>query len=203
METLKTKFLEVCAEPSDINEHCATLAKYAQECWHVTEAGVRSARSSWALLYGLTHSTSKKRRHIGIDLHHHPNIDEVARAAESVGVSYAFLEGNDLKVPLKETDLFFIDTWHVYGHLKRELERFAPLTRKYIILHDTVVDAERGESLRCGHDIAEEMAWSGYAREEIERGLWPAVQEFLAKHTEWEIAAHFTNNNGLTVLKRV
>jgi hypothetical protein len=34
-------------------------------------------------------------------------------------------------------------------------------------------------------------------------GLWPAIEEFLAEHSEWEIQQRFTNNNGLTILARV
>jgi len=35
-------------------------------------------------------------------------------------------------------------------------------------------------------------------------GLWPAVEEFLAEHpSEWALQHRYTNNNGLTVLKRV
>ena len=30
----------------------------------------------------------------------------------------------------------------------------------------------------------------------------PAVEEFLAEHTEWELRERFRNNNGLTVLAR-
>ena len=34
-------------------------------------------------------------------------------------------------------------------------------------------------------------------------GLWPAIEEFLAEHSEWEIEQRVTNNNGLTILVRV
>lgn len=46
------------------------------------------------------------------------------------------------------------------------------------------------------------MRLSGYSRAEIERGLWPAVEEFLAEHAEWQLEKRYTNNNGLTVLAR-
>ena len=39
-------------------------------------------------------------------------------------------------------DLLFIDTFHVYGQLKRELARFEGQVRRYIAMHDTEVDAE-------------------------------------------------------------
>ena len=39
-----------CAnERSDINEHIPTLLKYAEECDHITEMGVRKGVSLWAL----------------------------------------------------------------------------------------------------------------------------------------------------------
>ena len=35
------------------------------------------------------------------------------------------------------------------------------------------------------------------------QGLWPAVEEFLNEHSEWQLETRYTNNNGLTILKRV
>ena len=100
-------------------------------------------------------------------------------------------------------DLVFIDTLHVYGQLKRELAKFAPFAEKYVVLHDTTSDAELGEALRCGLDVAELSAPTGMAPEELTRGLWPAVEEFLAAHpSEWALEHRYMNNNGLAVLKR-
>ena len=36
--------------PSDINEHLPTLRKYAEECDHITEMGVRWIVSTYAFL---------------------------------------------------------------------------------------------------------------------------------------------------------
>jgi hypothetical protein len=38
--------------------------------------------------------------------------------------------------------------------------------------------------------------------EEIRKGLWPAVAEFLENHPEWSLRERFVNNNGLTVLEK-
>lgn len=44
----------------------------------------------------------------------------------------------------------------------------------------------------------------GWPEEDLLKGLWPAVAEFLAAHPlEWQLHAKHENNNGLTVLKRV
>ncbi len=87
-----------------------------------------------------------------------------------------------LKVGIEETDLLFIDTWHVYEQLKEELRLHGSKARKYIVLHDTTTFGENGEG-------------------EGRRGLWPAVEEFLAVG-EFQIKERFQNNNGLTILVR-
>jgi hypothetical protein len=44
----------------------------------------------------------------------------------------------------------------------------------------------------------------GMPEAELRLGLWPAVEEFLAAHQkEWVLQQRYTNNNGLTVLKRI
>jgi len=91
---------------------------------------------------------------------------------------------------------------NVYGHLKREFERWNSFVSKYIILHDTTVDEWEGETLRIGWNASEQSKTSGIPIEEICKGLWPAVEEFLTLHPEWEIEKRYTNNNGLTILKR-
>ena len=34
------------------------------------------------------------------------------------------------------------------------------------------------------------------------KGLWPAITEFLEENDNWELHERFTNNNGITILKR-
>ena len=98
--------------------------------------------------------------------------------------------------------MIFIDTWHVYGQLKRELDRYNKVVRKYIIMHDTTVDAIKGESIRCNCDTKRQSIESGIPEDELNIGLQKAIEEFLEKHNEWVLHEKFTNNNGLTVLKR-
>lgn len=120
----------------------------------------------------------------------------------SEGVHADFQNKSDLDF-VCDTDLLFIDTWHVYGQLKRELAHWHEHVAKYIILHDTTVDAEQGETLRNGWNPHQQSKETGIPVEEITRGLWPAVEEFLAAHPEWVLERRFTHNNGLTVLRRV
>ena len=204
---LADKFRAVCSEPSDISEHCSVLAAYARQCSHVTEAGVRSGVASWAILQGLDWSRpegGQRKTMIGIDLNPTPSFDGLRQLSQQLDIDYRFLLGNDLEVELEPTDLSFIDTWHIYGQLKRELARFAPLTRKFIILHDTTVDAIYGETIRNGWNAEEQARQSNFTIQEVTTGLWPAVEEFLQANSQsWRLEMRLTNNNGLTVLKRI
>ena len=103
----------------------------------------------------------------------------------------------------RKFDLTFIDTWHVYGQLKRELAKLAKLTKKYILLHVKTLDGVTGESIRFNQNIEKQSAETGFTKEEIEKGLWPAVEEFLAEEKSWYLVKRYENNNCLTILKRI
>ena len=200
---IKNKYNQLSRVPSDINEHLPTLYNYATECETILETGVRGCVSSWALVYGLLNNKSDTKSIILNDIS--PcNIDELLRRTTGLPISVQYKWVNNLQLELPyNVDLTFIDTWHVYGQLKRELDKFSKVTNKYIIMHDTTVDEWEGESIREHFDIDAQIKITGFPRDEITRGLWPAISEFLSAHPEWVLHERFTNNNGLTVLKRV
>jgi len=200
MSFIERGYLASCKRPSDINEHLPTLSKYASECTHTTECGVRGATSSYALGNGIR--GKEGARMVLVDLVECDEIEYFLDICEIENINAIFYKESDLTCPLEETELLFIDTWHVYGHLKRELSRWHSYAKKYIVLHDTTVDGEYGESIRLGLNIQEQSKESGIPVGEIEKGLWPAVEEFLREHPEWILKERFTNNNGLTVLAR-
>lgn len=185
---------------SDINEHLPTLYRYATECTHITECGVRGVTSSWAFAHALEGKIGG--RIVQVDLDTNSNVTAFNKIATDAGISVTFYQQSDLECPIEPTELLFIDTWHVYGHLKRELARWHSSVSKYIILHDTTVDEWIGETRRVGWNAESQSAKTGIPVEEINKGLWPAVSEFLAAHPEWSIKERFTNNNGLTVLAK-
>jgi hypothetical protein len=195
-------YIRRCTVESDINEHLPTLYKYALECNHITECGVRTAVSSYAFAYALCQKENSK--HILIDICGSDGIDIFLDECEFSKTHTIFYEESDLTCPIENTELLFIDTWHVYGHLKRELARWNSYVTKYIILHDTTIDGELGEFMRYAHlhDIEKEVKDSGLTEEEIKKGLWPAIEEFIARHPEWKVKERYTNNNGLTILER-
>jgi hypothetical protein len=202
MNIVENNYSAKCSTPSDIYEHLPTLASYAEKCEVVTEFGMRGVVSTWALLKGLLANSSTKKKLISADLNYAPTIEEIVRICPELNVDFYFIMGNDIKINIEQTDLLFIDTWHIYGHLKRELETFHSKVNKYIILHDTTVDGEIGETIRNQWDPVAQAKQTGYPIEEITKGLWPAVEEFLISHPEWKLEHRYTNNNGLTILSR-
>ena len=203
MKIVEDRYKYLCQTPSDINEHLPTLYKYASECESVFESGVRGCVSSWAFVNGLLHNGKPTPRILLNDISSCP-IKPLLDATNDLDIVVKFKWINNLNLNMTESvDLTFIDTWHVYGQLKRELAKFAPLTNKYIIMHDTTLDAVYGETIRNGWNAEKQSRESGIPVEEINRGIWPAVEEFLAANPEWVLKERFTNNNGLTVLARV
>ena len=206
------KYVLAASQRSDINEHVPILKAFAARCGGVIgapgvirEMGVRSGVSTWAFLQGVLEADGPVVLH-GYDLSPMPEAYS-SSAAGVLGTAYAvetvFHQGNVLTEAAIPCDLLFIDTFHVYGQLRRELALHAGPVRKWIILHDTTVDAEHGEALRAGWDPAACSASTGIPVEEITKGLWPAVTEFLEANGEtWELLIRLTNNNGLTILRR-
>lgn len=195
-------YSSLCATPSDINEHLPTLSEYASRCESVFETGVRGCVSSWAFVDGLLKNGSDTKKLFMNDIEV-CDISNLLEYTKDLPIDVTYEWKNNLHLDFTEKyDMTFIDTWHVYGQLKRELQKFAPLTNKYIAMHDTTVDAEHGECIRCNLDISGMAKVSGFDISEITKGLRPALEEFLKENNEWEIDKVFTNNNGLTILKR-
>lgn len=184
---------QIYTTPSDINEHIPTLIKYASECETITEMGVRAITSTWAFL------GAAPKRLISYDIENPSkwgaNINMVYDVAKQYGLNYEFRKENVLKLNIEETDLLFLDTWHAYCQLKAELDIHSSKAKKYIIIHDTTSYEFRDEPLTS------ENAWEGAPP--TGKGLWVAVTEFLESTDEWILHERYTNNNGLTILKRV
>ncbi|MBS0189285.1 MAG: hypothetical protein JSS51_14570 [Planctomycetes bacterium] len=178
-------YREARATPSDINEHLELLARLSSLCETVTEFGTRQGTSTVALIFGRPKAVRS------YDIVPLANERAIARAAEEAGVSYTFEQADDLKITIEPTDLLFIDTLHTYDQLRAELALHADKARRYIAFHDTSTFGDVG-----GGEAGDPEA----ARQ---RGLWPAIAEFLRAHREWRLQFLHTHNNGLTVIERV
>jgi len=177
-------FRDQCEHHGNINEHLPALRRYAEQCRHVTELGVCSLGSTWAFL------AAKPEWLISVDKAHPStvggNLDEAWNISREIGVNFQFQEKDDTQIEISPTDLLFIDTWHVYGQLKKELELHASKAGRFIILHDTETFGEKGED---GNSP----------------GLNLALDEFLKtwEGRNWKVIEKLSNCNGLTVLERV
>lgn len=191
-------------DSSDIMEHITTLFHYAKECNSVFETGVRGCISSWAFLAGLLNNNNGEKKYFFLNDIEVCDINDLLILSShfsNIEVSYEWK--NNLEIDFQDNyDITFIDTWHVYGQLKRELAKFSKITNKYIIMHDTTIDEIYGESIRGQHNMIAESQRSGIPVEEIARGLGPAIIEFLRDNPDWYLKEKFTNNNGLTILAK-
>jgi hypothetical protein len=187
--------------PGDIHEHLAVLREYAGRCESIVECGVLNSVSSYAFATALLGKPNN--RYYLVDPYRNSGMDTFLEACSREGINARFHHGSDLECPREEADLVFIDTWHIYAQLKRELEYWGPYAKKYLILHDTTVDEWEGESIRGRFDIQKQARETGWPAEEIAKGLWPAVEEYLEAHPEWVLERRFVNNNGLTILRRI
>lgn len=190
-EKIEEQFQIKKNKPSDINEHFDTLREYAGRCDHITEMGVAECVSTWALLAGYP------KKYVGYDCYKRP-FEYPRHCAREIGMEFEFhiADTSDPTLDIEETDLLFIDTYHIYDHLKKEFELHASKARKYIILHDTTTFGEVG-------DVTEYPTMNEPADRKHPTGLWLAIEEFLDEHCdEWELTERYTNNNGLTVLTR-
>ena len=178
---------------SDINEHFPAIIKYGSECDTITEMGVRGIVSTWGWL------ACAPKKLISYDIHDPSkwggDLQSVYNTAEAYGFDFKFHIADVLKLEIEETDLLFIDTWHAYDQLKKELELHSDKVKKYICFHDTTSYEFRDEFK--GH----ENTWEG---ESSGKGIWPAIEEFLINNKDkWVLKERFMNNNGFTVIERI
>jgi hypothetical protein len=188
LRELEQEYERLCAEPSDINELLPVLRFYAARCASVTEFGMRGGVSTAAFIaagpsslnsYDIVRDEEALRR--------------LSPLAQAAGVDFRFHERSVLSTLIAPTELLFIDTWHVYDQLIRELLLHSWRVSRFILLHDTTTFGEHGE--RRPGDYRNRI---GPPR----RGLWPAVEQFLRLARRWKLRERLMHNNGLTVLER-
>ena len=178
---------EWCARPTDINEHLPVLKRYADECNHVTEMGVRRGASSRAFLMADVTLRS-------YDIYEEQSVTELFNQAQLDGKDVQYIIQDVLQVKIEPTDMLFIDTWHSQRQLRQELAMHGNVPSKYLAFHDT----------HTYGTVDESMEWaSNPNRKAIKgQGLLPAIIEFIMENPHWKFKEHRTNNNGLTVLER-
>jgi len=170
---LEFGYNHACTNRSDINEHIPVLTEYANECEHITEFGTRTGVSTWAWLT----SKAKTIRCFDIDKEVESHLQTHFLALREIDKDFTFTCVSTIadKLDIEPTDLLFIDTEHTYDQCSKELKMHAHKVKKYLIFHDTAT---------CSRVVK-------------------AINEFIKLNKDWEIKEVLTNNNGLTVLKRI
>lgn len=176
-EDIQRCYERVAREPTDMVEHMGTIRHYSSQCRRIAEFGVYDCTSTWALLAGLP------ERLTSYDIDRRAEVDEVEAVARDSSSTFQFVLADTAAIEIEPVDLLFIDSMHTYEHLQKEFRLHANKVAKFILLHDTTTF---GQIDQTGEG----------------RGLWPAVEEFLAAHPEWQVRERFTNCHGLTVLER-
>lgn len=162
---------------SDIENHIPVLLTYAAKCPRITEMGVRSGESTKVFLQ------TKPQSLVSIDWDKPPyevcrqTLAEVEKIADLQGISFKFISADSTSIEIDETDLLYIDTWHMYEQLLLELLTHSSKTKKYIICHDT--------------------------NESIFPGMTCAIEDFLSLNPQWDMEIMLLDLPGLTVLERV
>ena len=186
MSELNKVLPQIAPHCVDMWEHFSTLRDFAKECSSVVEMGVRGGCSAYALAAGLEINQCRDRWMLYIDINvcKNPKLEELC---EKAGISISFKQADSRQIEIPECDLLFIDTLHTYGQLKLELSLHHSKAKQYIIMHDT--DAPWGFKNEVDDGSPD-------------RGLWPAIEEFVKEHQEWVVHERFRNCHGLTILTR-
>lgn len=172
-------FRKAATEVSSISEHMDTLRHFGTQCLRIVELGVNEGISTWAWV------ASKPDRLLCVDKNPKVSIPAVAQACKQRGIDFRLVIADSTGFEIPETDLLFIDTYHSEEQLTLELSRHQSLVRKFILLHDTESFGKIGEDGKRG-------------------GLQLALCSFLLENVgRWQLKAHFSHNNGLTVLERI
>lgn len=177
MTPLETKFNSLFGQVTDMLGYIVAIYGYAAKSKRIVEFGVDDCTSTWILL------TGKPEWLKSYDIVRKPEVNEVEAVSKGEGLNFEFINKSSLEVEIPECDLLFIDSFHSYDQLTRELQLHAFKVSKWIILHDTTV-------------------FGSIDQTNTGRGLWPAVEEFLAANKEWSIKERYTHCYGLTILER-
>ncbi len=187
MSRLIEKYNYHVSTPSDINRLLSFLYEYSKGFEHITEFGVRQAISTYAFVM------AKPKKLVCYDIVRQPQIDELESICKEELIPFEFILKDVLKTEIEETDVLFIDTYHVAGQCAKELALHAGKVRHRIMFHDIATFWESGESPYEGLDnIGLDT-----------RGLRYAIEPFMASHPEWKEVFRTQDNNGLLILERV
>lgn len=136
LQQLRSEFLTYSIHPTgwlgDSPSRFDFYTEMARGCDEILELGVFTGLSTTAFLL------AKPKRLVAVDItgDYFAIRPELERSARALGVDFEFRIADDLTMEPVASDLLFIDTTHTYDQTMAELDRYGPLARKRIVLHD-------------------------------------------------------------------
>lgn len=176
---LEQKYNHLCANFSDINDALPHLRRFASECRHVTEFGIRTANSTTALLAAQPETLIAYD--LGLQLQYLQDLDRVKGRT-----NFIYRQGDTREIEIETTNLLFIDTLHCYDQMRAELARHIGKVTTYLICHDTT-----------GFRFNDEIETNNPIK-----GIWPALAELMTREPCWRVVFEINSGFGLTVFKR-
>ena len=185
LELIEKNYQAVVTDPnSDIKDHLGTLYELGMDCDSITEMGTRFGHSAISFL-------KTEARFTAYDIELCDPVSALFEKAKEAGKNVNYIKADVLEIEIEPTDLLFIDTWHSNMQLRRELALHGNKAQKYLAFHDTQTYGLQDES------------WNPVKPNHPGAGLLPAIIDFVITNPHWQFHIFKTNNNGLTVLKRM
>lgn len=179
---INNMFNHLCAAPTDMKTHMPRILKYACQAPRIVEFGVWDCTSTWGLL------TGKPKWMRSYDIVRLPQVNDVERITKDSGIDFKFVKQSTLEATIEECDLLFIDSYHSYDQLKKELQLHAGKVKKWIMFHDTTTFGDVDQTPQGARGTG--------------KGLWLAITEFLVSHPGWKLLERHMDCNGLTIIQR-
>jgi len=173
--TIDKMYTALCKKKSDIFKHLPDLKRYSSMSQHVTEFGVRKGNSTVALLAG------QPKKLVSYDVK--PKINYRMLQGLAKPTDFVLIVENVLDVTIEPTDFLFIDTYHTYTQITKELKLHGNIPKKFLAFHDTRTYGFKGEDNK-------------------RPGIKAGIDEFLKSNPHWKVDLVKRNNNGFIVLKR-
>lgn len=156
------------------------LIEFATKCETITEFGIFQGKTIAAFL------TTTPKRIIAYDIDlsfYDPVVFDRVKGETVLNVIRANSLGFESATP---TDMVFLDTRHVYEHVKKELQLHTNCVSKFIAIHDTEYPPPEKRQIH----------YTAY----LDKLVKDAVFEFVKLNPQWKIKYQTTEKSGLIVL---
>jgi cephalosporin hydroxylase len=149
------------------------IQEYLKDCNSYRELGTNQGCSTFSVMLSKTPYVEIVDKSFK---NYNPQRKIVDEYAATNNIKIVMHECSSLEVKTSvSTDFLLVDSVHKYKHVKKEIALYEPLTKKYILFHDTVGFPDVGK----------------------------AVREFLDSTNSWSLDFHLDHPNaGYTVIKR-